>query len=75
MSYTEAQQRQIVRFVEQRLVRLKTEGCPMCGSATAGYRSGRVTIPNFELPLLAIECRSCGHLMLFNEQRVLAPLQ
>jgi hypothetical protein len=70
MSHTDEQRQRIAQWISQRVPRLTTDGCPLCGSTT-GFRSGRLTFPNFDVPMLALECRSCGHVMLFNEQQML----
>lgn len=71
MSYTDQQRQQIASWVSQKVPRLTSEGCPLCASTTGGYGVERVTVPGLEVPLLAIACRSCGYVMLFNEQSVL----
>lgn len=73
MSYTDQQRQQISSWVSQKVPRLTSEGCPLCASATGGYGVERVTVPGLEVPLMAIACRNCGYVMLFNEQAVLTP--
>ena len=58
--------------IAQKVPRLTSEGCPLCASTTAGYGVERVSVPNLEVPLLAVACCNCGYVMLFNEQSVLA---
>lgn len=72
MSYTDQQRQQIAGWIAQKVPRLTSEGCPLCGSTSGGYGVERVTLPALEVPLLAVACRNCGHVMLFNEQVVLA---
>ena len=70
MPYTDEQRQQIIQWIRQRVPRLTTEGCPLCGNV-AGLGVERLNIPDIDVPLLAVACRSCGHVMLFNEQLVL----
>ncbi len=70
MPYTDAQRQQIIQWIRQHVPRLTTEGCPLCGNV-AGLGVERLNIPDIDVPLLAVACRSCGHVMLFNEQLVL----
>jgi hypothetical protein len=70
MAYTNEQRQRIAQWIAQRVPRLTTEGCPLCGNA-AGYGVERLNIPELDVPLLAVACRSCGHVMLFNEHLVL----
>ena len=70
MPYTDAQRQQIILWIRQRVPRLTTEGCPLCGNV-AGLGVERLNIPDMDVPLLAVACRNCGHVMLFNEQLVL----
>ncbi|HNP85298.1 MAG: hypothetical protein JST60_15835 [Chloroflexi bacterium SZAS-1] len=72
MSYNDQQRQQIASWIAQKVPRLTREGCPLCGSTTGGYGVERVTVPSLEVPLLAVACRNCGHVMLFNEQSVLS---
>ena len=67
MPYTDAQRQQIIQWIRQRVPRLTTEGCPLCGNV-AGLGVERLNIPDIDVPLLAVACRNCGHVMLFNEQ-------
>jgi hypothetical protein len=71
MTHTDDQRQRIAQWITQRVQRLTSEGCPLCGSTTAGFRSGRLTFPNLDTPMLALECRNCAHVMLFNEQQIL----
>lgn len=70
MAYTDDQRQRIATWISQKVPRLTSEGCPLCASP-AGYGVERVTVPNLEVPLLAVACRNCGYVMLFNEQSVL----
>ncbi|HEU5103045.1 MAG TPA: hypothetical protein VFU22_28680 [Roseiflexaceae bacterium] len=70
MSYTDAQRQQIVQWIRQRVPRLTTEGCPLCGNV-AGLGVEQISISEIDIKLLAVACRNCGHVMLFNEQMVL----
>jgi hypothetical protein len=72
MPYTDEERRQIVQWIGKRVPRLTTEGCPLCGNV-AGLGVERVNISDLDLKLLAVACRNCGHVMLFNEQLVLGP--
>lgn len=72
MAYNDAQRQKIATWIAQKVPRLTKEGCPLCGSTT-GYGVERVSVPGLEVPLLAVACRNCGHVMLFNEQAVLGP--
>ena len=70
MSYTDEQRQRIILWIRQRVPRLTTDGCPLCGNV-AGLGVERLNIPDTAVPLLAVACRNCGHVMLFNEQMVL----
>ena len=72
MAYTDEQRQRIAQWIGQRVPRLTAEGCPLCGNA-AGYGVERLNIPELDVPLLAVACRNCGHVILFNEQLVLGP--
>jgi hypothetical protein len=72
MSYTDEQRQRIAQWIGQRVPRLTAEGCPLCGN-TAGYGVSRISVPDLDVPLLAVACRNCGHVMLFNELQVLEP--
>ncbi|MBK9942122.1 MAG: hypothetical protein IPP13_10945 [Kouleothrix sp.] len=71
MAYTDDQRQRIAAWIEQKVPRLTAEGCPLCTHASAGYGVERVVVPNLDVPLLAVACRNCGYVMLFNEQAVL----
>ncbi len=51
------------------------EGAPGSPQLVLGEAAGlgveRLNIPDIDVPLLAVACRNCGHVMLFNEQMVL----
>jgi hypothetical protein len=74
MSYTNDQRQQIAQWIGQRVPRLTTDGCPLCGN-TSGYGVERLNLPALDVPLLAVACRNCGHVMLFNEHLVLGQSQ
>lgn len=71
MSYTVEQRQLIVQWVNQRVPRLMEQGCPLCGAPASGFGVEQVRIPDFAVPLLAVACRNCGYIMLFNETMVL----
>jgi hypothetical protein len=73
MAYTDEQRQRIAAWIGQRVPRLTSEGCPLCGSASSGYGVERLNIHDLDVPLLAVACRNCGHVMLFNEHLVLGP--
>jgi hypothetical protein len=70
MAYTDEQRQRIAQWIGQRVPRLTAQGCPLCGSV-AGYGVEQLNMPELDVPLLAVACRNCGHVMLFNEQLVL----
>ena len=72
MSYSDEQRQRIAQWIGQRVPRLTSEGCPLCGS-NAGYGVSRVSLTDLDVPLLAVACRNCGYVMLFNEEQVLEP--
>jgi hypothetical protein len=74
MSYNKVQLQHIVQWLTQRTPRLMEDGCPICGSPAAGFGVEQFIIPDFPIPLLAVACRTCAHVMLFNEEPVLASL-
>jgi len=55
--YTDAQRQQIIQWIRQRVPRLTTEGCPLCNNV-AGLGVERLNIPDIDVPLLAVACRS-----------------
>ncbi len=71
MSYSGEQRQRIVQWVSQYVPRLMEQGCPLCGAPAAGFGIEQVRIPDFAVPLLAVACRICGYIMLFNETMVL----
>ncbi len=71
MSYTVEQRQRIVEWVSQRVPRLMEQGCPLCGAPASGFGIEQLLIPDFAIPLLAVACRTCGYIMLFNEVMVL----
>jgi hypothetical protein len=70
MAYTDEQRQRIAQWIGQRVPRLTAEGCPLCGNV-AGYGVEQLNMPELDVPLLAVACRNCGHVMLFNQQLVL----
>jgi hypothetical protein len=73
MPYTREQLQQIVEWLTQRVPKLMEQGCPLCGAPAAGFGVEQLT--GLELPttLLAVACRTCGHIILFNEELVFKP--
>jgi hypothetical protein len=74
MSYDKEQLQHIVQWLTQRTPKLMAEGCPICGAPAAGFGVEQFIIPDFPIPLLALACRACAHVMLFNEEPVLLSL-
>jgi C4-type Zn-finger protein len=71
MAYTIEQRQRIVQWIAQRVPRLTERGCPLCGGPATGFGVEQLAIPNLEVPLMMIACRSCGYIMLFNETLIL----
>jgi hypothetical protein len=71
MPYTPEQRQRIVQWVSQRVPRLIEQGCPLCGAAASSYGIEQIAVPDLAVPLLAVACRSCGYVMLFNEALIL----
>jgi hypothetical protein len=71
MPYTNEQRQRIVQWIGQRVPRLTERGCPLCAAPATAFGVEQMTIPNLNTPLLAIACRTCGYVMLFNESLVL----
>ena len=71
MPYTAEQRARIVQWVSQRVPRLIEQGCPLCGAPASSYGIEQIAIPNLDIPLLAVACRTCGYIMLFNEAMIL----
>jgi hypothetical protein len=74
MPYTVEQRQRIVQWLSQRVPRLTEQGCPLCGASAAAFGVEPVSIPSLSVPLLAVACRTCGYIMLFNEELVLGDL-
>ena len=71
MSYTPDQLQTIVRWLSQRVPRFTEQGCPLCGAPATAFGVQQIALPGLDVPLLALACRTCGHVMLFNESLVL----
>jgi hypothetical protein len=71
MTYTKEQLQRIVQWLTQHAPKLMDQGCPLCGAPAAEFGVEQLTIPNLPIPLLAVACRTCAHIMLFNEEPVL----
>ena len=71
MPYSAEQRQRIVQWVAQRVPRLTEQGCPLCGAPATAFGVEPVSIPSLNVPLMAVACRTCGYIMLFNEQLVL----
>jgi hypothetical protein len=72
MPYTPEQSERIGKWVSQRVPRLIEQGCPLCGAPANSYGIEQMAVPNFPVPLIAVACRSCGYIMLFNETMILS---
>jgi hypothetical protein len=73
MPYTTEQLQRIVQWLAQRAPKLMQQGCPLCGAPAAGFGVERLMAPDLPTTLLAVACRTCGHIMLFNEELVFQP--
>lgn len=73
MPYSSEQLQRIVQWLSQRAPKLMEQGCPICGNPATGFGVEQMTNPDWPAPLLAVACRNCGHILLFNEQVVLQP--
>ena len=71
MAYTIEQRQQIVQWIAQRVPRLTEHGCPLCAGPATAFGVEQIAVPNLEVPLMAIACRTCGYVMLFNEALIL----
>ena len=71
MSYTKEQLQQIIQWITKRVPRFTEHGCPLCGAPATAFGVQQLTLPDLEAPLMALACRNCGHIMLFNESMVL----
>lgn len=72
MPYSPEQLQQIVQWLQQRTPRLLEQGCPLCGAPAAGFGVEQVAVPGLPTPMLAVACRNCGHIMLFNEDLIVS---
>jgi hypothetical protein len=72
MPYTREQLDQIVQWLRQRAPKLMADGCPICGASAAQFGVEPMHVPDFPTALVAIACRSCGHIVLFNADAVLS---
>jgi hypothetical protein len=72
MPYNKEQLQHIVQWLTQRTPTLMEQGCPLCGAPAAGFGVEQLTISDLPIPLLAVACRNCAHIMLFNEEPILA---
>jgi hypothetical protein len=71
MAYTPAELQRIVQWITQHVPRLMEQGCPLCGAPATGFGVEQLGIPNLDVPLMLVACRTCGHIMLFNESLIL----
>jgi hypothetical protein len=71
MPYTAAELQRIVQWMGEHVPRLMEHGCPLCGAPAAKFGVEQVGIPNLNVPLMAVACRACGYVMLFNAALVL----
>ena len=71
MPYTTDQRQRIVQWISQHVPRLTERGCPLCGAPSTAFGVEQIAVPNLDVRLMAIACRSCGYIMLFNESIVL----
>lgn len=71
MAYTREQLDWIVQWLRQRAPKLMVEGCSICGASAAQFGVEPMQVPEFPAMLVAIACRSCGHIVLFNADAVL----
>jgi hypothetical protein len=71
MAYTNEQLQQIVKWLSKRVPRFNEQGCPLCGGPATAFGVQQIALPGLDVPLLAVACRTCGHVMLFNEDLVL----
>jgi hypothetical protein len=71
MPYTPEELQQIVLWINQHVPRLMEHGCPLCGAPAAKFGVEQIGIPNLNVRLMAVACRACGYIMLFNAALVL----
>jgi len=70
MPYNVEQLQRIVQWLTQRAPKLMEQGCPLCGAPSTGFGVEQMMAPDLPTPLLAVACRTCGHVILFNEALV-----
>jgi hypothetical protein len=58
----------------QRTPKLIEQGCPLCGAPAAGFGVEQLTMSELPTSLLAVACRTCGYIMLFNAELVFQAL-
>jgi hypothetical protein len=73
MPYNKEQLQRIVQWLTLRTPKLMEQGCPLCGAPAAGFGVEQLTSSELPTTLLAVACRTCGHIMLFNEEHVFQP--
>ena len=71
MPYTPEELQRIVQWINQHVPRLMEHGCPLCGAPAAKFGVEQIGIPELNVPLMAVACRICGYIMLFNAALVL----
>jgi hypothetical protein len=71
MPYTAEELQRIVQWISQHVPRLMEQGCPLCGAPAAKFGVEQISIPNLNVPLMVVACRTCGYIMLFNAALVL----
>jgi hypothetical protein len=75
MAYSKEQLQQIAQRLSSQTPLLIERGCPMCGAPAAQFGVERMELADLGVPLLAVACRACGHVMLFTEAALLAGAQ
>jgi hypothetical protein len=46
----------------------------LCGAPVASFGVQHSALPNLEVPLMAVACQACGHILLFNEAMILGDM-
>jgi hypothetical protein len=72
MPYSPEELQRIVQWINQHVPRLMEHGCPLCGAPAAKFGVEQIGIPELNVPLMAVACRACGYIMLFNAALVLS---
>ena len=72
MAYSKEQLKQIAQRLATQAPLLIEHGCPLCSAPAAQFGVERMDMPDLGVPLLAVACRTCGHIMLFTEAALLA---